>query len=273
MSQDTMEQPTPHADSAQSQEHTRDARLVAIETRQKLRDEHVDRRFDAMGAEFSSLDRRVSSQIGELNLKIDAGFRSLTDELKSDRNVAESRVSKMYEDWRVERDSESKRPASVKVSMLLGFLGVVFPTLTLAGGVIMLVVNPIKETLDNHVKNGPHWNGESKIALLEARTVSSAETTEAALLAQTQAIAKLQEQRVLDAERWGRLNVTDEWLRDDLKALKEDIDRHAKQPEHPDSTNAAEIARIQGAIGALMKRMGYSAETGSLKLQDQEVRP
>jgi hypothetical protein len=225
MSQETMELPSAQPDHAQSQEHTRDARLVAIETRQKLRDEHVDRRFDAMGAEFSSLDRRVSSQIGELNLKIDAGFRALTDELKSDRNVAESRVSKMYEDWRVERDSESKKPASVKVSMLLGFLGVVFPTLTLAGGVIMLVVNPIKETMDGHIKSGPHWNGESKIALLEERTTQSAEDTAAELAAQAQYITRLQEQRVADAERWGRMTVTDAWLRDDVEALKEDLHR------------------------------------------------
>ena len=218
-------------ESTHNSDHTRDARLAAVETRQKLRDDHVDRRFDDMGKEFLSLDRRVSNQISELNGKIDVGFRSLTEELRKDRDHSEGRVAKMYEDWRAERESESKKPSTIKVTMLLSFMGVVLPTLTIAGGVIMLVVNPIKEQLDTHVKSGPHWNGEGKVALLDERTAINSAAVRAELDANARTLEKLQEQRVIDAERWGRIRTTDAWVKKNLERLNgKQSDQHSPPP-------------------------------------------
>lgn len=211
------------AANSDNQEHARDARLVAIETRQKLRDEHVDRRFDAMGAEFAGLDRRVSNQIGELNIRIDAGFQALTAELKSDRNQAELRVAKLYEDWRGEKDSESKRPPSVKVSMLLGMMGVVFPTVTLVGGVIMLVIQPIKERLEDHIANGPHWNGESRVALLEERVQrNELHTTDVSNLHQKN-LEKLNDLSLVAAEQRGKMEALDAYRKEQIDNIRKDL--------------------------------------------------
>lgn len=271
-----MSEPKSNPDAAPA-EVTRDARLVAIETRQKLRDEHVDRRFDAMTTEFSSLDKRVSSQIAGLDHKIEMGFRMLSEELKTDRNNAESRVSKMYEDWRVEKDNEAQRPASIKLSLLIGIAGVIFPTLSVAAVVIMLVVNPIAQKIDAHTTTGIHVDGERRMALLEERSVQDRKLTEQQF-SRTEAdslrrheaqqeelrrheteIHKLLEQRVTDAERWGAVNARFEWLRDDVEALKEDLHQHEELKEHPSSDNRAEISRLQGMLLELNHVMGGSA--------------
>ncbi len=265
--------PEAHSPQEAPSDVTHDARLVAVETRQKLRDEHVDRRFDAMTSEFSSLDKRVSNQIAGLDHKIEMGFRMLSDELKNDRGTAEARVAKLYDDWKVEKDSESKKPASIKISLLIGMVGIIFPTLSAAAVVIMLVVSPIERSLESHMAQGMHSEGERRVSLLEAGTAQGMASLNAGLarveqdsvrrhneqqaeLVRKEAeIHKLEEQRVGNAEKWGYVRAVDEWLRDDINALKDDLRQHQAQNEHPTSSNQAEIARLQGVISELVRRV------------------
>jgi hypothetical protein len=241
----------------------RDTKLRALEQAQKLRDLHVDTRFNTLSEDVSNLDRRFSAQLGALDSKIEGGFDRLTETLKADH------------------DREASQPAAIKVNLLLGTLGVVFPTITMAGIVILLLVNPIKDGLEEHKDSTSDQKKHGgRLNLIEERTrenrVQSTQAT--ALLGERIAEKHIEQQaqldrlrtsqdgllaqRLSDAKTHGQLFAYHEWLRDDAEAIKRDLANHAALDDHPPALST--VAEIKGQLDALKDRVEDDAKASLL---------
>lgn len=125
-------------DSALAAEHAEAAaqavKLKSFEDRMRMRDEHIDTKFKSMTDNISALDKRFTTKIDGVEAKIDHGLERVFQVIT---NAKESESK--------EREREKNQPATIRVQLLIGMAGIMFPTIVLAGSVIGLLVSPLRE--------------------------------------------------------------------------------------------------------------------------------
>lgn len=229
-----------------------DVRLQTIEEHQRLRDEHIDGKFQAMGEEIAGLDRRFTNQIAGVENKLDMGFDRVFREISKERD----------------RDSEEAKakknePATVRVSLLLGMV----PVAVVVGSLILLLINPLQEDLHEHKDSAAHKGMDARTALVEERTRANRERAaegdkilddhsqqrhgeqQAHIGRIASEVDGLLKQQLVDAELRGKLLAYHEWLRDDAEAIKEDLQVYIAE-------NDGEVDFLQGQLDQLKPYVG-----------------
>ena len=211
------------------------------------------KQLEAHESRFGQIDSEIADLKGDVKT-LASGQISL--QRSQDQGFAD------IKSWMAELQSVIKHkddaPPKISIGMLMTFLGFLgFVVVTGVGAfwaAVLLLFNPLQASVESHKEEEYHGRTGEQLALFSERTEQNQKlitsgldqanaTSEQRHQDQNQVIERLSEsvqllheQRVIDAENRGRAFTTDEWAREDLKALKEHLLQHSKI-EHQDTHN------------------------------------
>lgn len=210
---------------------------------------------------FAQLDREVAGVKTDVGV-LQADVRSLA----AGQVALQQSQDRNFEDLKEMFQTKNSEPPKIGMGMLVSVIGLFMSAGVVGIGAfwaaVLLLADPIKDSLAEHKAADHHGETGQDIALLKEQTSTNALTireglkmvidaTTAQHMNQEQHIRNmseeiraLQDARVDASTQLARQEVRDEWARDDLKALKEDIEKeraawqrelsaHTSIGEHP----------------------------------------
>jgi len=226
-------------------------------------------RYQHLEGELGSVKSDLAGVKTDLaGVKTDIGilgqsYHSLKDEMSGGFRQSREDMKTFQASIKEALTQDANQPASIKVSLLLSFVGVLFPTIAMAGAVILLLVNPLRDNITalgehvaEHERSPSHTIALTELPLLRERIAENKRDIEQKVDTAITAskMRSAEQQRQIDdirtrklAERAETLKAIAELRKEQIVLIKEsgrqEVYREWNSKEHADAQRNLEALR------------------------------